>query len=482
LLCDDSASSSLQRHCIAEANWGAAQGPAIFYWMNGRRVKSLEGKFAEGYHQGIAVFLDLARGQPRTHSLDRSLGTSAMSPIPPRSGSRPSRNDDLLRLGEQAFRFGAEAYGQWWTITGRSLRHEIKRLVRGAKASAPPSALLQGLASGYVNWLGGLVAMAPSVAEKAAMEFAQGSHADPEPFLGDEDAGPVTEGDYFEVAGKPFAMPARVLDASQGWAMFFVSTKAADDSLGAARDYLSAFDAGGGRTPLTIVGVDYRNSDFGVYPEFVVALTVTAKGDPAGQPFVYYLAIVVTQEFTKEAAQIVWGLDKIVAPRLTASYAADSVRFGLPDRRGKALSIRFPRFGDGHSFDIPTFSVSLRCPPMAGGDARRRNESPVDPERRTYWAMTTKSGSGEGTQIGGSVLLELGAPSGGSCLCSDGKSACLCDTLRTFDIAERLPAANGWTERQTGVFGPPRLLDLPLMRGGEASTVGKHPGELGAHH
>ena len=95
----------------------------------------------------------------------------------------------------------------------------------------------------------------------------------------------------------------------------FRGVRAANDSLGeAVRESLSAFDAGGGRTPLTIVGVDYRNSDFGVYPEFVVALTVTAKGDPARQLFAYYLAIVVTQEFTKEAARIVWGLEKIVSP------------------------------------------------------------------------------------------------------------------------------------------------------------------------
>jgi hypothetical protein len=370
-----------------------------------------------------------------------------MSPIPPRSRFRSSRNDDLLRMGGEVFRFGAEAYGQWWAITSRSLRHEVERLVKGAKTSAPPSTLLRGVASGYVNWLGELAAMAPSVAEKLAMEFAQASHGDPEPSVGNEGARPAKEGDYFEVAGKPFAMPARVLDASQGWAMFFVSTEAANRSLDAASNYLSAFDAGGGRTPLTIIGVDYRNSDFGVYPEFVVALTVTAKGDPAGQLFVYYLAIVVTQEFTKDAARIVWGLDKTLAPKLTASYAADAVRFGLPEG-GKTLSIRFPRFGDGHSSDTPTFSISQRCSPMA-------------PERRTYWAMTTKSGSGEGTQIGGSALLELGVPSSSLCLCSDGKSACLCETLRTFDIADRLPAANGWTERQTAVFGPPRLLDLP---------------------
>jgi hypothetical protein len=373
-----------------------------------------------------------------------------MPPLPPRSGSRPSRNDDLLRLGAQALRFGAEAYGQWWTVTGRSLRREAERLVRGAKTSAPRSALLQGLASGYVNWLGELAAIAPALAQKAAMELASAPRGDLESGTGRGDAGPATEGDYFEVAGKPFAMPARVLDASQGWAIYFVSTEAANRALGAARDYLSAFDAGGGRTPLTIIGVDYRNSDFGVYPEFVVALTVTVKGDPAGQLFVHYLAIIVTQEFTQQAALVVWGLEKTLAPGLTARYAADSVRFGLSGENDKALSIRFPRFGNGHSSDMPTLSISQRASLTTGG-----------PERRTCWAMTTKSGSGEGTQIGGSVVLELGKPADNLCLCSDGKSACLCDTLRSFDIAEELPAANGWTERQTATFGPPRLLDLP---------------------
>jgi hypothetical protein len=370
-----------------------------------------------------------------------------MSPILPRSGSRrPARRDDLLGLGKQLIRFGAEAYGQYWTITGRSWEREVNRLVEGASKSATSAALLRGMASGYVNWLSEVAAMAPSVAEKAAMEFSRRSNLDPEPDACDEHAAPAAEGESYEVAGKPFAMPARVLDASQGWAMFFVDTKAANHALGAAGERLAAFDAGGGRTPLTIIGVDYRNSDFGVYPEFVVALTVTAKGDPARQLFTYYLAIVVTQEFTKQAAHIVWGLEKIVSPKLTVGYAADHVQFGLSNASGKALSVRFPRFGDGQSSDMPTFSVSQRG---------------RGPERRTYWAMTTKSGSGEGTQIGGSVVLELGVPGGGLCLCGDRKTDCLCETLRTFDIAERLPAANGWTERQTAVFGAPRLLDLP---------------------
>jgi len=370
-----------------------------------------------------------------------------MLPIPPRSGHRRrSGSDDLLTLGEVAFRFGAEACGQWWAIVGRSWGREVNGLVEGAMASVPPVALLRGLAGGYLNCLSELATIAPSVAEKAAMDLTRRSHAYLEPYIRDEDAGPEAEGENFEVDGKPFAMPARVLDASQGWAMYFVGTEAANRSLGAASAFVSAFDAGGGRTPLTIIGVDYRNSDFGCYPEFVVALTVTAKSDPTGQLFTYYLAIVVTQEFTKEAARVVWGLDKIASPKLTVRYAADKVLFGLSDKKGKALSIRFPRFGGGRSSDLPTFSISQR------GEGR---------EKRTYWAMTTKSGSGEGTQIGGSVRLQLGVAGDGECLCGDDKSVCLCETLRAFDFADRLPAANGWTERQTAVFGAPRLLDLP---------------------
>jgi hypothetical protein len=364
-----------------------------------------------------------------------------------RSGPRrQSRSDDLLRVGEVALRFGAEACIQWWTIAGRSLAHEADRVARGAMASMPLEALLRDMAGAYVNCLGELAAIGPSVAEKAAMELTRRPAAHLEPYIGDEDVGPQPDGEIFEVDGKPFAMPARVLDASQGWAMYFVSTAAANHSLGAARDILSAFDAGGGRTPLMIVGVDYRNSDFGVYPEFVVALTVTVKGDPVGQLFTYYLAIVVTQEFTKEAARVAWGLEKTVSPKLAVRYAADNVLFGVPNRTGKALSIRFPRFGDALSFDLATFSISRR------GAGR---------ERRTYWAMTTRGGSGEGKQIGGSVRLELGRSGDGLCLCADGKSVCVCEMLGRFDIADRLPAANGWTERQTAVFGPPRLLDFP---------------------
>jgi hypothetical protein len=387
-----------------------------------------------------------------------------MSPISDRSGvSGSPAEGDLLSLAAQAVHFGAEAYGQWWIITGRSLLREVERLIQDTNRSVPPSTLVRHMLNGYVNWLGQMAAVAPSLAEKVVMEFSDRPHVHARRA---EFVRPVAEGECFEVDGKPFPMPARVLDASQGWAMYFVKTDAANRSLEAADKTfcknLSAFDAGGGRTPLMVTAVDYRNSDFGVHQEFVVALMVTAKDDPSGRLFEYYLAIVVTKKFAREAARVVWGLEKIFCPEFAVRYSADTVRFGLSNRSGKALAIRLPRFGDGHSSDQPTFFLSQR----SGGE-----------ERRTYWSITTKSGRGEGIQIGGSVLLELGTRESSECVCGDGESACLCDMLRSFDIAERRPAANGWTERQTALFGGPRLLALPTHCHKE-STVGKNPGEL----
>ncbi len=381
---------------------------------------------------------------------------------------RPSRSDHLLRLGEVALRFGAEAYGQWWTITSRCWAYEVDRVVRGALSSVGPEALLRGMASGYVNCLGELAAVVPSVAEKAAMELTRRSDTGLEPYIGDENAGPEPDEEIFDVDGKPFAMPARVLDASQGWAMFFVDTEAANRSLGTAREIVSAFDAGGGRTPLMLVGVDYRNSDFGVYPEFVVAVTVTANGDPAKQLFTYYLAIVVTQEFTKEAARIVWGLEKIVCPSSRSVMPRTACYSGYRTRRARCWQFA-SRASAMHGLPMCRSFPSLNVG--------------VGPERRTYWAMTTKSGSGEGTQIGGSVMLELGMPGDGLCLCADGKSVCLCDMLRSFNIADRLPAANRLDGAADRTLWSASVAGFSSIRCRvQRSSVGKNPGEICTHH
>ena len=316
----------------------------------------------------------------------------------------------------------------------------------GRDASVPPEALLRGMASGYVNCLGELAAIAPSVAEKAAMELTRRSDAGLEPYIGDEHAGPEPDGEIFEVDGKPFAMPARVLDASQGWAMFFVDTEAANLSLG-------------GR-PRNPVGVRCRRRADAAHDcrsglsqqRFwrLSGVRCRVDGDREGRSRTAVVHLLLGDcrhaGVHQRGRPHRMGARKDRLPQACGPLRLGNVLFGVQNTKGKALSIRFPRFGDARSSDLPTFSISRRG---------------AGPERRTYWAMTTKSGSGEGTQIGGSVILELGVPGDGWCLCADGKSVCVCEMLRGFDIADRLPAANGWTERQTAVYGPPRLLDFP---------------------
>jgi hypothetical protein len=73
-----------------------------------------------------------------------------MSPILARSWIRRRRtSDDLLHLGEVLLRFGMEACGQWWTIVGRSWRHEVDHLVRGTMESVPSAELLRGMAGSH---------------------------------------------------------------------------------------------------------------------------------------------------------------------------------------------------------------------------------------------------------------------------------------------------------------------------------------------
>ncbi len=175
-----------------------------------------------------------------------------MSPILARPGSaRPSTHGDMLSMVELAARYSAEAYSRWFTITNHSLGREFERLVQGVKTSTPPVQLLRGISNGYVNWLREVAALGPSVAEEAAMEFSRRLHVRPDSH--DGHARPAAEGESFEVNGKPFPMPARVLDASQGWAMYFVGTEAANRSIEANdkgfSENFSAFDAGDGRTP-----------------------------------------------------------------------------------------------------------------------------------------------------------------------------------------------------------------------------------------
>ena len=347
--------------------------------------------------------------------------TPPMPELPPLWPARSIAADAAGWL--QAYlRFGCELWSQApgviATAAGRAAREACSDMAeRGA------GALISGLWRNYVDGVSQLASTMVVAAETAVA------------------VPPVTPPrSSYEIKGRPFLLPARVIDARQGWALYFVPVEVARKHLGMAEHDFDVIDTGHGRTPVIVLGVDYRASDFGTYPELVFSLLVQPKGQPVSMPLVHYLAIVVSQDFTKEAALAVWGLEKTLVPTARAVYAPDAVRFEVAPG---ALSVTFPRFGEARSAPLPIHSLSFR-----DGVAMQ--------------AVSMRVGAGEGMQIGGSVKLALGDRSAGTCLCRDAAEKCLCDTLRGFDIEKKLPAANGWAEIMSGDFGAPS----PIIRSG----------------
>ena len=349
-------------------------------------------------------------------------------PLPPVRPA-PAYGSAALGWAQNYARFAAA----FWTGSASVVATSLGRTARDAAGdvlqSAGPAAVLRGLLRNYVDGVTQLAITAGNAIEGYGA-------------IG----GAVAARQVVMIDGKPFPVPAVVRDASQGWAIYFVDAGIAQSALGAAAADFQLLDAGAGRTPLAILGVDYRDSDFGAYPELVVALFVQPKGQNAAMPLVHYLAIVVSQPFTRDAARAVWGLEKVLIETCATRHSAGAVRFEVaPD----ALAISFPRFGDGRSAAMPVHALSFR-------------------NGRALHSVMQRTGAGEGMQIGGSVTLTLGQTATGTCICRGDAATCLCETLRRCDIAGYFPAANGWTETMTGEFRAGVALEPET-----ASAVGK---------
>ena len=274
-----------------------------------------------------------------------------------------------------------------------------------------------------------------------------------------------------------FVLPARVLDASQAWASWHVSTSLAwgliEEAVALGHQPVEALafyepvSVGTGQSMVSIVATDYRASDFGVLREIGLTLSVTPRGGAFPDPGQMFLRLIVTDPYSLVAARRIWGIRKDLCdaegagPRsaLDVAYSENRVCFGLGAARSGVLrpsdrfEIDFPRFGRGASHRVPGLICSMIEP-------EGRSAGPVAPAR----SVLTRSGTGEGLQFGGDVRLTLGQKNKGAatngCFCAGGM-ACLCETMRRLDLPERRPAANGWTERMSGTLGEPALINAP---------------------
>ena len=362
----------------------------------------------------------------------------------------PTLAGQYYRLVEGYLRFGEDLWGRSWTIASGSLRRAVEQVERGSLGLRSSEHLFRSLLDEYANFMFEMAMALPLAAEMAS------SRRSPIPLMTRDEgmAGEVpvtrTSGVTREVPGqgrdgqsRPLSLPVRILDASQGWAAYVVPSARAAELLGASTDMVTPFDLGGGRALVVVMGIDYRVCDLGRYQEIALALIVTAKNDPAGIPGAMFVGIGVNGEFSRDAGQAVWGLEKVFSEDLLVTYRADSVGFGLGSGHPETLSISFPRFGTRRFHSIPMLIHSRQ-----GHGDRQRVQS--------LQSLMSLSGHGAGIQVGGSVSIRLGAIDPAACICQGSIEDCLCNRLRRLDVIGRLPAANGWTEHLSGTFEAPQ--------------------------
>ncbi|OYV41591.1 MAG: hypothetical protein B7Z80_01105 [Rhodospirillales bacterium 20-64-7] len=348
----------------------------------------------------------------------------------------------LLRLANAYVVAGEELIGRPWRLSAGAVRRGLATLQGGLLGTASAETVLASLGEEAFNLLFNLaIAVPDSISNIAAGLDASG----PDPMSGYDlpisGADPVEHGMLLELGPEraPFVLPARILDASQGFAAWYIDCAQAAALLEPAM--AAAFepvDCGGGRTMALLLGTDSRVGDLGRHHAVQLALSLSPHGG-VSDPGAFYFRTVVSGAYSIEPSRRAWGLQQDKFKDLNLVYRADSARFFTGHGGAGNFSIRFPRFGKLRSEDVALPVYALRAP-----DEVDMLDGPVR-------LILNRSGAGEGVQVGGSVALTLGDKASATCFCSAG-IGCLCETLSALGLDRVQPAANGWTERMRGTL------------------------------
>jgi hypothetical protein len=325
----------------------------------------------------------------------------------------------------------------------------MQRALNGAARSIvePPGAgrVLRDLLKGYTQFLFETASVGVFAAE-TALETLDRPASDR---VGGSMMGsaPRTWGTSVEVDGKPMLLPVRIGDASQAWALYCASEHVATRLLRDRASLFRTFTLADGRAPVAIMCTDFRACDLGTYHEVALVAFVTPRSEPASPPGMFFLSLVVSEEFTRDAALQLWNFDKIYAPHLQVGYSGECVDFVGPGSRQDNFRISFPRVRGLRSTAVPVYLYSS---PHQNAVARR--------------TILTRNGVDEGLQIGGNVRLELHEDKT-RCPCGNPAQAnldnCFCRQARDLGLEHAPVIANGWTEHMSGAFGPARACRSP---------------------
>jgi hypothetical protein len=235
----------------------------------------------------------------------------------------------------------------------------------------------------------------------------------------------------YEIQGRALTFPIEVRDADSWAAQFLVGAKAAQaivDPTG-----LEVAQPLPGRAVMNVAVVDYRDSDLDAYRELAIAFLVRphdAVGGTAldrirefatGKIGVYIHQLPVTQAFTLEAGQTIWGYPKFLA-EIDLTRQDGTIACTLRHDGSHVLTIRIKEGGPLRLPQQDLATYSLRDGVL----------------RRTEWEQSATIAS----RLGG-ASLELG-------------SHPIADELRTLRPKRALMCATMRHMRAT--FGPATVL------------------------
>lgn len=363
------------------------------------------------------------------------------------TGTRVSPAERSL-YGRQAPRWSAFSEDVWrrsFDVNADFVKRMSKTILDGFSQRPHVLDFAQALSGNCLNYAANMAMVYPLAAHKLTEDASQAKHQ------------------FYMLSSRerrvPFALPARVLDAKQGQAVYLVDRENAMQWLDDVEDseaenglpsaHFALFAPRPAKALLVLTAVDYAVSDFGCYTELGAALVVTHKHTPYAPPGLFIKTLLVPHTYTLDAGHQIWGYPKqLDADMFFDTSASAYVTFSVrgDDKGNDVLRLIFPRAGTASSSRVPivTYTMKYDC-----GSC-----SPVK-------TVFVRSARGERINAGqGEFKLEIDSANGRAQppYFTGQNAQTLIDRLRTLGVETQSPIGSSFAEHMQGDFGIPCVL------------------------
>ena len=223
-----------------------------------------------------------------------------------------------------------------------------------------------------------------------------------------------------EILGETVTMPVDVRDGQSATVIFDV---AVDAARALCPEGFEIVETAPGRAQFALALIDYKDNDLGAYLEVGTILFVRPLGGGEDGTFITHLP--VTEEFTCEAGNRIWGFPKSVE-RIELANTDDTSRWTLTMDGELVVDVTVPRGGTDEMPPMPLASYTL-----------------ID--GRPHVTRFTQGGSGSGVHVGAGVSLTLGDHP-------------IAKELASLGLSAESVVLTTWTERMQARFEEPTPL------------------------